>query len=140
MKAWRHLYGGWPKPWECICILLHDVGHVGTNYLDNVEQKNQHWILGAALAGALFWEKGYELTAGHCKYSGIPESPMYKADKYSWLLAPTWWLWLNTIAEPPLRMGYSRMDAIRAFRAQVKKSIESGEFAETHSFFLDRCK
>jgi hypothetical protein len=140
MRAWRRLYGKWPKPWECVCILLHDVGHIGKNYLDDVEQKNQHWILGATMAKWLFGEKGYLLTAGHCKPSGVPESELYKADKYSWYIAPTWWLWLNTVAEPSLRMGYTRMEAIRVFRAQVKQSVESGVFAETHSFFLDRCK
>jgi hypothetical protein len=136
--AWKHLYRRWPKPWETICIFLHDVGHIGLDYLDNEKQKNRHWELGARIAKILFGTRGYSLVAGHCKHSGIQQSLMYKADKYSWRLAPYWWLYLNTWAEPLLCIGYSREDAIADFRQQVNRSIESGEFVETHSFFLDR--
>lgn len=92
------------------------------------------------MAGRFFGEKGYLMVAGHDKSSGFPESPIYKADKYSWYIAPWVWLYCNRLVEPKMSMGYSAPEAIRMFRAQVKQSIESGEFRPTHEFFLERCK
>lgn len=140
IRAWRQLYGVWPKPWEIICICLHDIGHIGLQYLDDFEQKKNHWKLGAEIAKRLFGYDGFALCAGHCSHSGFPKSRLYKADKYSWHIAPRWWLWLNTFAEPKLRMGYSRWGAVNAFKSQVANSIENGHFKSTHSFYLDRCK
>jgi len=141
VMAWRRLYGSWPKAWQIVCIFLHDIGHFGLNYLDNYEQKKIHWVGGAKIASYLFGLKGFLLCAGHCVHSGVPRSRMYKADKYSWLLAPRWWLLTNTFVEPQLRNGFdSRGDAVDTFREAVRKNIESGTYQETHQFYLQRSK
>lgn len=136
--AWKKLYGGWPQPWQVICVFLHDIGHWGTDYLDNQDEKKRHWVLGADVAGNLFGIDAYYFTAGHCAHSECPESMLYKADKYSYYIAPTWWLWWNSIVEPRLNSGARIKVAILKFRAQVKESIESGEYRESHEMFLDR--
>jgi hypothetical protein len=82
-----------------VCILLHDVGHLGINYLSNYEEKKKHWVLGARIAGKLFGEEGFLLVAGHSVQSGFPRSRMFLADKTSWLIAPDWWLNLNHLLE-----------------------------------------
>lgn len=140
LLSWRILYGSWPRFWEGVCIFLHDVGHWGLQYLDSHEEKRKHWRRGAEIARRLFGEKGWTMCAGHDRSSGYSESPLYKADKYSWQIAPWIWLYSNCIVEPKVSMGYSAPEAIRLFRAQVKRSIDSGEFRPTHEFFLDRCK
>ena len=136
--AWRKLYSAWPKPWQMVCIALHDIGHWGMDYLDNHEEKKEHWALGANIAADILGLDAYLLIAGHCAHSEYPKSLMYKADKYSYYIAPTWWMWCNTIVEPKLMRGKPRMVAIREFKKQVKESIESGEFRESHAMFLER--
>lgn len=139
LRSWRILYGTWPKLWQIVCIFLHDIGHIGLQYLDDFEQKKQHWELGACIARCMFGRKGYDFLAGHCSHSGHTLSDLYKADKYSWYIAPTWWLWLNNIAEPKLTINCDgNMDAIRKFRAMVAESIESGDYTSTHEMYLRR--
>lgn len=138
-RAWKKLYGKRPSFRELVCIFLHDIGHWGLDYLDDVEQKNKHWRLGARVAEWLFGIEGYRLCAGHCRQSGMGESKLYKADKYSWHIAPTWWLWTNNVFEPKLMVGFSKnIDAIRNFRKFVAANIESGFAAETHQCYLER--
>lgn len=136
--AWKRLYSTWPCVWQIVCIFLHDIGHWGTDYLNNHEEKKDHWVFGADIAQKLFGLDAYFFTAAHCTHSGYPESMLYKADKYSYYIAPTWWLWWNSIVEPSLNGGKSIKAAVREFRAQVKKSIESGEYRESHSMYLER--
>jgi len=140
--SWRKLYGSWPKFWQIICIFLHDIGHIGKDYLSDYEQKKKHWELGAKVAGRFFGRKAYIFTAAHCSHSGYCGLRMlYKADKYSWYISPTWWLYWNNIVEPKLTINCeSNMDAIRKFQKSVKESIESGEFRSTHSMYLERRK
>ena len=138
--AWKRIYGKRPAFWQIVCIFLHDVGHLGLNYLDDFEAKKKHWMLGASIAYSLFGQKGFDFLAGHCSHSGHPLSELYRADKYSWHIAPYWWLYTNTFAEPKLRMGYTRREAILKFKEQVRQSVESGEFRSTHEMFLERCK
>jgi hypothetical protein len=140
-RSWKILYGHYPSWWITVCILIHDIGHIGKNYLSDYEQKKEHWGWGACIAGAWFGKKGFHLVAGHDRYSGHPESGLYKPDKYSWYIAPDWWIEGNTIFEPKLKMNYpSAQEARIAFKAQVKKSIESGEYRPTHDLYLERCK
>ncbi len=137
--AWRKVYARWPKLWQVACIFLHDIGHIGLDYLDDFEQKKRHWKLGAEIGGRLFGYRAYYLLAGHCSHSGFVESELYRADKYSWYIAPTWWLWWNNIVEPKLAINCDgNMDAVRKFQAMVKTSIESGEFRSTHEMYLQR--
>jgi hypothetical protein len=124
---------------ETICIFLHDIGHIGYDYLDSVEAKNKHWELGAKIAGKLFGQKGFDLVAGHCDASGYQESALRKPDKYSWYIAPSLWIYWNTFLEPKTAMGYKRWEAVKRFKAQVKHNIESGEYRDTHNLYLERC-
>ena len=41
LTAWYKLYGSWPKLWQMVCIFLHDIGHIGLDYLDDYEQKKR---------------------------------------------------------------------------------------------------
>jgi hypothetical protein len=137
-KAWRKIHGRWPKPWELACIFLHDVGHLGLQYLDDPAQKAEHWRLGASIAGIFFGWKGYALCAGHCpQNSQMPQSDLYKPDKYSWYIAPDWWMYCNYFAEPGMRTSKSAVEHVNGFKQHVKKSVESGEFVDNHEIFLE---
>lgn len=140
VKAWVKLYHSFPSAWEFICILLHDIGHWGTDYLDNLDEKKDHWKLGACVCKKLFGMKGFMLCAGHCEYSGMDQSKMYKADKLSQLGYPYIWSWWYQIFEPKIGMGYTKREAYDRFQAQVKRSIESGEYRSSHEMYLERCK
>jgi len=139
MVAWVRLYHSFPRPWQLGCIFLHDIGHLGKNYLDDVDAKNEHWRLGARIAGVLFGKKGWDLCAGHDAHSGAPESLLYKPDKYSWYIAPRWWLLSNCMVEPKIAMGYSPREAVDRFKGRVKENIESGAYRPTHDLYLERC-
>lgn len=139
--AWRRLYGRWPKLWELACIFLHDVGHVGTNFWDNPEEKDSHWRLGAELADYLFGIEGYLLCAGHEPHSGCKESKLYKADRLSRLWTPTWLLLWERLAEPELRRAQPGwISGVRDLRERLKASIESGEFVSNHDVYLEMLK
>jgi hypothetical protein len=140
IKAWHKLYRSYPNNWETCCIFLHDIGHWGTDYLDNFEEKKTHWILGAKIAGKIFGDKGYNLCAGHCEYSGLPQSKLYKADKLAWYKSSRLWSYWYQYFEPKISMGYSKREAYERFMTQVDKSIESGEYKSTHKLYLERCK
>lgn len=136
--SWKKLYKSFPGTMESVCILLHDVGHVGKDYLNNDEQKREHWKLGARIASKIFGIDGYNLVAGHDRYSGYPESRMYKPDKYSWSIAPYWWLWINNIIEPKIRQGMGNREAIIDFQDKVRQSINSGAYIPTHDMYIER--
>lgn len=92
--AWHKLYKGWPRPWQLVCIFLHDVGHLGKDYLSDFEQKKNHWQLGAKIAFVLFGEEAYWFVRWHSKSSnGSTWRPnkLFWTDKYSRLITP-WWL------------------------------------------------
>ena len=133
LLAWKRVYKNWPKLWEVGCIILHDIGHVGTQYLDNYEEKKRHWKLGARLAGRLFGRRGFDLVAGHTPYSKVRRSKMYLADKHSWLLAPKWWLWTNLFFEP----GLAPPDE---WKRIVRKHIDEDGNKPLHEHYLRRNK
>ena len=114
LLAWRLEYQSWPRWWEIICILLHDIGICGRNYLSDDEAKVGHWYRGAKLACRIvgtikkepvywitdddwkepLWKQAVEMCAGHCpEESRYPESRLSRADKRSRLVAPMWWTW-----------------------------------------------
>lgn len=137
--AWAKLYHRPPKLWELVCIGLHDIGHWGTQYLDNYEEKKTHWVLGARVAKRLFGQKGYDLIAGHCSYNGQSRSALYKPDKYSWLICPGWWMWTNTLFEPKLiRPGRSRMQSTRDFKKAMRENWENGLAKQGHDIYLEQ--
>jgi hypothetical protein len=138
LKAWIKLYHKLPSFWELTCIFLHDVGHYNTDYLDNIEEKKNHWKLGAELGGKLFGQKGYDFIAGHCEYSGFPRSKLYKPDKIS-QIHPYWWSFIYQTFEPKLIKGYkTKKTSWQAWQKQVTESIESGEFKDSHKIYLER--
>lgn len=145
IKAWRRQNKIWPNFRELVCIFLHDIGHLGTNYLDNVFEKENHWILGAEVARNLFGEKGYELIAGHCIYSGRPRNKLYYADKMAMYLLPRWYMiWCGKV-EPKLHFtemsqGMTLGQAVDDWRKKVKANIESGRYEGNHQMYLERKK
>lgn len=141
IRSWKILYGKYPRFWQIICILLHDIGHIGKNYLDNYEEKKKHWILGARIAGWLFGKKGYDLIAGHDIHSGIFKSDLYKPDKYSWYIAPKWWLWMNIFFERKIcQPGKTWAESVDIWKKTVAKNIESGRYASNHVIYLESMK
>lgn len=143
VAAWVKLNKEMPTPWQLVCILLHDVGHWGTNYLDNIKEKQDHWKLGAGIAERLFGLKGYYLIAGHCVYSDIPRNQLYYADKLAMKLAPRWYMLWCGIAEPKLHAaerarGMTLGQAVEDWRRWVNHNIESGEYRGNHEMYLER--
>ncbi len=98
LRAWKILYGSYPKFWQLVCIFIHDIGYAGTNYHTNKTNEG-HAELGARIARKLFGEKGFNFIAGHSRSTaekfGIPLSDLEPPDDYSWIIAPRWWLRSN---------------------------------------------
>jgi hypothetical protein len=142
IRAWIKIYGRLPSFKEIICIFLHDVGHIGLNYLDNYEEKKTHWKLGAKIARFLFGDWGYSFIGGHCSNSGLKVSKLYYADKLSWLIAPSWWLATNRIFEPKLGDGLSISLSAKKFKKDALEhllnNIKNGEMNSLHNIYLKR--
>ena len=154
VRAWKLLYKRYPKFWELICILVHDIGHIGKDYLSYKEQKRDHWELGATIVYKLFGWKGYRLVMDHDENGRIYhqenvitennvnfDDNLFKADKYSWYIASEFWIKTNCLIEPKLRWGkMSISESTENFKKRVKESIDSGKWLSNHSFYLERCK
>lgn len=139
--SWMKLYKRPPNYWQLFCIFIHDIGHWGKDYLDDLEQKRQHWQLGAEIARRLFGDKAFRLVAGHVEYSGYPESLLLKPDKYSMAIAPKWWLFTNLIVEPKIRnISMSRWEHLSSFRREVRKNISEGKYISSHDIYLEQDK
>ena len=137
--AWKKLYKRYPARWQIICILIHDIGHWGKNYLNNYEEKKEHWVLGAKLADRLFGAKGFYLVMGHCSYNGQARSELYEPDKYSWQIAPIWWMISSCIFEPKLqRKGCTKYQSALMFKKAMKENMESGYKKQGHDIYLEQ--
>jgi hypothetical protein len=138
--AWCKLYHRPPNYWQTVCILIHDIGHWGKNYLDDYELKKQHGILGSKIALTLFGQKGYALIAGHNPAeSGEPKSLLYEPDKYSWVIAPIWWMVTNTWFEPKLqRNSNTRLESARMFKQAMKENMATGFKTPAHQIYLQQ--
>ena len=130
--AWVKIYRSWPKGWELVCIFLHDIGHIGTNYLTYHSEKKKHWRLGAYIAYRMFGRKGFKMVAGHTGSSGFPRSKLYLPDKHSWLEAWKWWLESNRIFEPQLRCV-----SVATFQEMIQKNIDGGCKRGNHDIYLE---
>jgi len=130
--AWIRLYKKPPKFWEIACIFLHDIGHIGKNYLSNYEEKKNHWCLGSVIAYKLFGQKGDNFVAGHTSQSPYPRSRLFYADKYSWVIAPEWWLRLNDKIE---KFGQQR--PLKTWRKIIKENWEAGCPKGNHQIYLE---
>jgi len=120
-----------------VCILLHDIGHWGKDYLDDYELKKQHAELGAKVALRLFGQKGYDLIVGHNPYNGFPRSALFNADKYSWVIAPLCWTQTNSFFEPKLRRrGCTRRESSRMYREAMRENMKGGFQQRGHDIYL----
>lgn len=139
LVAWVKVYGELPSLWQIVGIFLHDIGHFGTDYLNDYEAKKNHWRMGARIAKRLFGQKGYEFIAGHCAYNGQPRSELYYPDKYSWVIAPSWWMISNTYFEPKLqRRGSSRKESAIMFKEAMKENMGSNFIKQGHDIYLEQ--
>ncbi len=135
--AWCKLYHRPPNPWETACIFIHDIGHWGKQYLDNYDEKKRHGELGAKVAKVLFGQKGYDLIAGHNPYNGVPKSKLHDPDKYSWVIAPLWWMESNCIFEPLLqRKGCSKRESAVMFKYAMTENWKTGFKELGHEIYM----
>ena len=156
VRAWKILFKRWPKFWELVCILVHDIGIVGKDYLTYEEEKKCHWKRGAKIAHKLFGYAAFFLVMDHdsiglethkswsdelTDWSEYIDDRLFKADKYSYYIAHKTWLKMNCIVELKLKApGMTITESINDFKKRVKESIDSGKWASNHSFYLERCK
>jgi len=139
--AWCRLYRRPPLLWQFVCIILHDIGHWGKQYLDDYEAKKEHAVLGAKIANRLFGRKGYDLIAGHNCYNGQPRSDLYMPDKLSWTIAPLWWLILTNIFEPKLvRSGLSLRQSAVVWKEAMRENCRTGANIQGHDIYMAQCK
>lgn len=135
--SWKKWWGRWPAPWQIGCIFLHDIGHWGKQYLDDYEAKKRHGELGARIARILFGQKGYDLVIGHNPYAGAPKSSLHDPDKYSWVIAPIWWMITNTWFEPKLqRKGSTRRESAMMFKEAMRENMATGFKERGHEIYL----
>lgn len=137
--AWIKIYHKPPCFWELICIILHDIGHWGKNYMDDPAEKKKHPLLGAKIAGKLFGKKGYDLVIGHNNYFSNTRSKLYYPDKYSWIIAPSIWMLSNQIPEPKLiRKGRGRWESVIMFKDAMKENEKNGFVKRGHDIYLEQ--
>ena len=144
LMAWRLEYRSWPKWWEIICILIHDIGICGKQYLSDDNAKKGHWELGAELCFKFFGKNTslglamYITCGGHTSESAIPRSKLFMADKRSWVIAPIWWLWWNywvewgkegvRVTPPPL------------WKKLVRENMRKEKFESCHQLYINNRK
>jgi len=134
--AWKKVHKRWPKPWELFCILIHDVGHIGLDYLDHKDEKDIHWKLGAWIARSLIGEKGYKLIAGHCS-DGDGKSDLWLPDKVSRAISPIWLNIFDEIVEPKLKHpDMTRLESAIHFKQKVKENLRRKNPRSTHEIYL----
>lgn len=133
--AWKKYYKKFPNWREFICILIHDIGVFGINYL-NEGEKDGHWIRGAQLSYKLFGWWGFYLVAGHTD-EGVKEksyrSSMFIPDKISFLYAPMIWLkwcqWMEC---------FNKLCTAEDWVEMVRKNMEDGFPRSSHEIYLDK--
>ena len=136
-KAWKYVHGSYPSFMETVCILLHDVGHWGLDYIDKPEHKKKHWELGAKIARLLFGEEGYALVAGHTSHSGEEYSLLREPDKFSWLVASNWWLITNQVVEPKLqRPNMTKLESAIHWKNKVREYVIAGDKSSLHDLYM----
>jgi len=149
LLAWRLEYKSWPKWWELICILSHDIGICGRQYLSDDKAKIDHWIKGARLAQNVVWVvshkvglyvRAYNCCAGHCpSESGVLESRLSRPDKRSWLVAPMWWLWWNYWVEWSSNKGIG-VTPPPEWKRLVRDNLSSPQTMDSHRLYIQNRK
>ena len=141
LMAWKLEYKAWPKWWQLICILFHDVGICGRQYLSDDDAKEGHWELGAKIAGYFvdkfsksYYPNGhaaYLLCAGHAPTeSGAYKSKLFIPDKRSFLVSPMWWNWLNYWTE-----GFKISNPVQWTKI-VEENLRKEEPMGAHELYL----
>ena len=139
LVAWVKIYHSFPLFWELVCIYLHDIGHWGKDYLDDYELQKKHHELGAKVCGKLFGDKGFDLVTYHNAYDGQFRSKLFAPDKYSWVVAPRWWMWANAIFEPKLQCkGSTRWESVVMFKQAMRENWEKGFPKQGHQIYLEQ--
>jgi hypothetical protein len=115
---------------ELFCILIHDIGYCGRNYLSE-KSHAEHECLGAEIAGRVFGEKAATLCAEHRKFGGTLEVP----DEYSHVLMPTWLVWVQAFFERPWKYGMMMPGEwkeynLARYRARRRGTVLSGQFRD----------
>jgi hypothetical protein len=102
-RAWRFLYGRWPKGWEWVAILVHDWGYWGCETMDGRDGK-LHPKQGARIIGKLARKSGrvvelIDLVLYHSRSFAAadkqPPSKLCWPDKASLLFDPPWFYLLR---------------------------------------------
>lgn len=92
-RAWRHLYGKWPRWREWVCIIVHDIGYWGAPNMDG-DEGTQHPLRGAHLVGRLFGADCERLVLLHSRTLsrkfGLEPSKLCWPDKASIAFDPAW--------------------------------------------------
>ena len=131
--AWRCHYGRWPRFWKIVCIFLHDIGIVGTNYLR--DGKKNHWRRGAEWSMKLFGEDAFWFVATHdptCEY--IEErgrSEMFIPDKLCWLYQPRILLEIYQRVE-----GFYKHCTVEEWLTKVKANRDKGFPEGGHAIYM----
>jgi len=135
---WYQIYGKWPEFWEIVCIFLHDIGHIGRDYLSKEIEKDNHWKLGARIACSLFGPRGMIFIAAHYPKVGFDKNKLFYADVRSYEIVPRWWVVSNAIFEPKLKKGKTIREAVDTFIKDVRKREQTGIYVGNHDLYLTR--
>ncbi len=139
LLTWRLEYKSWPKWWELIAILFHDIGICGRQYLSDDTAKIGHWEKGAQLTSDILDKltrdmskenAGYNMCAGHSSTSELPESKLWKADKRSKLVEPKWWSAFYSLIEPQLKGDPDK------WRETVKENLRQKKPVSNHELYM----
>ncbi len=143
LMAWRLEYKSWPKWWELICILFHDIGICGRQYLSDDKAKFGHWWLGAHYSVKIIRKisgdnilglEGYCVCAGHCpKESGYKKSMLFRADKRARVVMPTWMMWPEYWFEIKKTGGLNPPE----WRKALKKKLAEGKVFNAHELYQE---
>ena len=146
LMAWRLEYKSWPAWWELICILFHDIGICGRQYLSDDKAKDGHWYLGAHYASDLLWMfnrrsslhiAAYKMCGGHSPLeSNFPKSKLFRADKRARIVMPTWMMWPEYWIEIKKAGGVNPPE----WRKVLKKKLASGEIFNGHELYIETRK
>ena len=124
LVAWYKLYHRWPKFWQIICILIHDIGYIGMNHISNKTNKG-HSLLGAQIGFRLFGQKAFNFIVGHSRKDAeeldLPLSELEAPDDYSWIITP---LWILRITQD--KFGISIETWVDAVKQNWQRSVRIG--------------
>ena len=94
--SWVWLYRSVPTWRETVCIVIHDWGYWGKQFMDDeVGQRHPEWA--AAVAGKLFGPAYRDLCLYHSRFyscrAGVNPSKLCWADKFCICIEP-WWFYI----------------------------------------------